>query len=462
MEWGTKETRCCRAELSRLIEPGDLLGAVMVQELGPEHAHRLVTAGTNASATEQQRVGEAAEAAGLGPRQRQLHTALQRWRVRLGQLHGDKDLRSLDSLGGGLLIPEDCAWPETLRDLRTTAPIGLWFRASHSAQHGPGPYEVAAARIPARGRSIALVGSREMTDYGARAAAEISEELAAHQVCVVSGGAYGIDAAAHRGALRPIQRALSEHPAESEAGTDTVPGPAATIAVMAGGLDSLYPAGNEQLLKNVAAYGLLLSELPPGSSPQRHRFLHRNRLIAALSEATVVLEARSRSGALSTANHALALDRPVGVLPGSIYSASSAGCHQLLQHSPAQLITDTADVLQLVVGRSAPEQDTAAAEVTVPIGELAAHDRRGQQNAVREGTGRQDTVREGAARLDGLSEVDKRLYDALPVRKLTTVSRLAAVAGLPVPHVLAGLSRLQRLGLARRDNDQWAIAREGR
>src|SRR5450756_1961145 len=154
---------------------------------------------------------------------------------------------------------------------------------------------------------------------------------------VVSGGAYGIDAVAHRAAL-------------AAGGT--------TVAFLAGGVDRLYPAGNATLLAAIQeSGGSLVSEVPPGSVPSKVRFLQRNRLIAAASRATVVVEAAWRSGALSTATHAAGLLRPVGAVPGPVTSAASAGCHRLLRDGCAVCVTDAADALPL--RRPAPVESIA-------------------------------------------------------------------------------------------------------
>lgn len=401
-----QQLRLIRADLSRLIEPGDLLGATAVQALGPGELHRLITGGTNPTAQQQQKVGDTAEASGLGPRQRSLEQGLARWRTRLGQLNAAEQLRAIGRLSGGLLIPEDEAWPQQLEDLHPGQPLALWYRGEPSLRCLPQP-----------GRSIALVGAREMTDYGGRIAWEIAAELAGHGLTVLSGGAYGIDAAAHRGALNRAQ----ECPRSP------------TLAVLAGGVDRLYPAGNEKLLRQIQEQGLLLSEMAPGSAPTKSRFLHRNRLIAALAAATVVVQARWRSGALSTANHALNIGRAVGAVPGSILEPASAGCHRLLQETPARLITDAADAAQLISGHLEP-----------------THAQNGEPAPTEE---------EKEPAQDQLTEVQDRIFDALPVRKYTAPGKLAEVAGLPIPTVLTTLTKLQRLNLAEAANGHW---RKGR
>lgn len=410
-QWAEESIRRIRADLCRLIEPGDLFGTVTVTALGPEEALHLINSDARATDRQQQRVAEAAEAAGLGSRRRRLDSGLDRWRTRLSQIRRTHCLEALHRSAGGFLVPEDSAWPGSLNDLYPAEPLGLWFRVSTDTTD---PYQAAATRLPRPGRSASLVGSREMTDYGGKIAWEIAAELAGHGVTVVSGGAYGIDAAAHRGALSAAPG--SEAPQQPQG--------AATLAVLAGGVDRLYPAGNETLLRSVLKSGLLISELAPGSAPTRHRFLQRNRIIAALAEVTVVVEARWRSGAQSTAHHALSIGRPVGAVPGPVTSASSAGCHRLLRETPAQLVTDAADIMQLVSGETG---NGASARHTA--------------------TSPKPT--------DGLSQTEKLLYDALPASRSTTTGKLCEAAGLPVPQVLAGMTRLQRRGLASGASGRW-------
>ncbi|WP_223881425.1 DNA-processing protein DprA [Nesterenkonia ebinurensis] len=423
------EVRRMRAELSRLIEPGDLLGALTVQVLGPLAAHRLITSEAAPPDADQQAVSAAAEAAGLTKPQRQLAEGLQRWRTRLGQIDQGRMISSLHRLGGGVLVPEDPMWPAQLNDLGAAAPLCLWFRMAPGSED---PYADLTQRLPGIPRSVAIVGSREMTDYGGRFAWENARQLAEHGITVISGGAYGIDAAAHRGAL---------------AAKD--PGDAPTVAVLAGGVDRLYPAGNESLLRSVLTHGVVLSETAPGSAPMKSRFLQRNRLIAALAAATVVVEARWRSGALSTAHHALGIGRPVGAVPGSVYSASSAGCHRLLRETPAQLVTDAADAVQLMV-EPAPGKTGEAIEFSHhhgPKPELA------EQLSLPLADQEPETRDQHPE--DRLNDLELRVYDALPVRRLTTPGKLAEVAGLPISQVLSTLTKLQRKALVRSNKGQW-------
>ncbi|GAB3193562.1 DNA-processing protein DprA [Nesterenkonia suensis] len=439
-----------RAELSRLVEPGDVLAGLLVGHLGPTDAHRLICSEQRPSATLSTALAELGESAGLGPRQRDLETGLARWRTRRGQADGARELGTIRRLGGGILVPEDPSWPQELEELGGAAPMALWYRSSARDS------EEALSRLPHPARRAAVVGSREVTDYGLRVTAEMVEDLVGHGVCVISGGAYGVDAAAHRAALRQ-QGAYADVPRSGD--SDSAP----TVAVLAGGLDRFYPAGNDALLRAVSDHGLLLSEMPPGGSPTRHRFLQRNRLIAALTAVTVVVEARWRSGAQNTAHHALAMGRPVGAVPGSVRSPSSAGCHRLLRETPAELVTDAADVVELIVDRrqapgGANPAGGAAGGTTgaSAVGRSHAEQPRlpALASAAVEGSGRS---RGGERRdaVDGLSQADRLLFDALPLRRLSAPGKLSEVAGLPIAQVLGGLSRLQRAGLARESGGQW-------
>jgi len=204
-------------------------------------------------------------------------------------------------------------WPRNLKDLGLRTPIGLWYRGNIENMNP---------------LSISIVGSRSATDYGENVASDLAMKLSALHIDVVSGGAIGIDAAAHHGALE---------------------GEGFTIAVLAGGVDVNYPKSNSLLFEKIAANGLILSEVPPRNAPIRHRFLIRNRLIAALSNATLVVEAKIKSGAMSTAGEAAVIGRDVMAIPGSIHSGSSAGCHQLIRDG-AVLVTDVNEICELIVG----------------------------------------------------------------------------------------------------------------
>ncbi|HEY0259482.1 MAG TPA: DNA-processing protein DprA [Lacisediminihabitans sp.] len=213
------------------------------------------------------------------------------------------------------LLPGDEHWPTALEDLGADAPAMLWAHGDTS---------LLARSLTQR---IAITGARACTAYGEHVATDLAAALSGAGHVLVTGGAYGIDATVHR-AVRP--------------------GGAPGIAVLASGIDRLYPTGNTDLLQDVAATGLLLSEAPPGAVPTRQRFVQRGRIIAALCGATVIVEAAYRSGALTVAHRALALRRIVAAVPGPVTSAASAGCHQLIQNGETHLITHAGDLTALI------------------------------------------------------------------------------------------------------------------
>lgn len=384
--------RLARAALTRLVEPGDETALAVIEALGPVHALAVLTGRCRPTQEEEAAL---AESSGSGDAWRRRFSAgLRRWGPRSVELAPERDLVAMHRLGGGLLIPEDPAWPACLDDLGHRRPVALWTRG--------------AGALPEHGRTLAVVGSREATAYGRAVTGQLVAPLAAEGATVLSGGAYGIDGQAHRVAL--------------EAGRGDPP----TIAVLAGGLDRFYPAGHEDLLRAVMDRGLLLSEMPPGASPTRHRFLYRNRLIAALAAGVLVVEARWRSGAQNTASHALGLGRELGVVPGPITSPSSAGCHRLLMETPARLVADL-DSARALLGAGLP----------------AAADRASA-------TAGADVRPE-----DELSEQELLVFDALPVRAHAALDRLAVAAGMPVPPLVAVLQGLARRGLAEERDRRW-------
>ncbi|MET3174204.1 UNVERIFIED_ORG: DNA processing protein [Arthrobacter sp. UYCu721] len=388
--------RIARAALSRLMEPQDAAGLALVQATGALDALKIATGQAAAGpALEREITGLLADN-GAGTSWAGMAAALKRWGPRIPDLAPERDLATMARLGGRLIIPSDDLWPAQLGDLGMQEPICLWWRGLEQ-------------ELPRPDRSVALVGSRDSTSYGASVTGDLAYSLAQRGFTVVSGGAYGIDAHAHRGALA--------------GGSAAVP----TIAVMAGGVDRFYPSGNEDLLRAVCNQGAVLAEVPPGSAPTRYRFLQRNRLIAALAAVTVVVEARWRSGALNTAHHAETLGRSVGAVPGSVHSANSAGCHRLLRDGGAVCVTDAAEIAELAspsgVGLAAPG---------------TAH----------------------SADHDGLTLEDLILLDALPLRSTTSVDKLCAVAGLSAESVRAGLGRLGLLGLAASERGGWKRAKE--
>jgi DNA processing protein len=388
--------RIARAALSRLMEPQDAAGLALVRAAGALDALRIATGHLTAGPELEQEITGLLADNGAETGWAGMAAALKRWAPRVPDLAPERDLATMARLGGRLIVPSDDLWPAQLADLGIQEPICLWWRGLEQ-------------QLPAAAQCVALVGSRDSTSYGASVTGDLSYSLAQRGFTVVSGGAYGIDAHAHRAALA--------------GGSGAVP----TIAVMAGGVDRFYPSGNEDLLRAVCNQGALIAEVPPGSAPTRYRFLQRNRLIAALSAVTVVVEARWRSGALNTAHHAETLGRAVGAVPGSVHSANSAGCHRLLRDGGAVCVTDAAEI----------------AELASPSGEDLAETRAGR-----------------AADHDGLTLEDLILLDALPLRSTSSVDKLCAVAGLSQESVRAGLGRLGLLGLAASERGGWKRAKE--
>lgn len=370
--------RVARACLSALVEPGT--GVAIVTELrrhGPQAVLDRLRSGDRT----------------LDPEAR-----MQR---RAGAVDGADLLRRAAAAGARFQCPGDPEWPaglETLDlalDAGTTAagppPIGLWVRGE------PGLAEVT-------GRSVAVVGSRAATEYGVRVAADLAADLATAGWTVVSGAAYGIDAAAHRGAL-------------------AVGG--VTVAVLACGVDVVYPRGHAGLLHRINGDGLIVSELPPGSTPTRPRFLARNRLIAAMTAGTVVVEAAPRSGALNTAGWASEQGRAVLAMPGPVTSTMSAGCHDLVRRAVGTLVTDAAEVVDMV-------------------GDLGA-------DAVAE--------RRGAPRpWDHLAPVARDVLEAMPARGPATVDELCRTTGLAAGACIAALGELTLSGLVVAGAQGWSLA----
>jgi DNA processing protein len=304
-----------RAAWSCLVEPGDGVAGALVAEIGAPTALRALLAGAL-----DRRMFEAADVSAT-----EAAKALARWTPRLDPAAFDFALQSAARVGVRLLVPGDDAWPVRVDDLGPHAPIALWVRGDPAA-------------VGDRAPAVAIVGARAASGYGEHVAGELAAEMAGRGATVVSGAAYGIDGVAHRAAL-------------AAGGT--------TVALLAGGADRSYPSGHAALLDRVARGGAIVSEVPCGSAPTKWRFLQRNRLIAALSDATVVVEAGRRSGSLNTASHAAALGRPLGAVPGAITSAASAGCHRLLRERAAQCITCADDVGELLglAGRDGPASD---------------------------------------------------------------------------------------------------------
>ena len=381
-----EDVRVARAGLMRVAEPESLMLSAFVEHLGPLVAWERICNGNVPMPVRKV----------VGPRSAETG-AREMW------ARAEMDLLAADRCGARLVIPEDGGWPTAVMGGFAAAsdmlpPLGLWVRGG--------------ALLPGPWGAVTVVGSRASTPYGARVAAELAGGLAAAGRCVVSGAAFGIDAAAHRGAL-----------ATNDFGGA---GPV-TLAVLACGIDRAYPSAHEVLLDAIAERGAVVSEYPPGTTPARHRFLVRNRLIAAFGEATVVVEAGRRSGSTATFRAARELNRVVAAVPGPVTSALSAGCHELIANEGALLVTGAADVLGLLAGGpGVVAKEPGSAEVR-PTDKLSA------ESAV--------------------------VYEALPARGSRDLSALAEEAGLFADDTLAALAELELLGMATRDGANWRRVR---
>jgi len=299
---GREIDRYSRVVWNVIAEPGDGSAGALIAAVGPTEALRI-----------------AAE-----PADDEWHAARSRWEPRLRPEAVRASLDAAGRAGARLVVPGDDGWPRRVDDLGVHAPIALWTRGRDDSGTAP---------------TVAIVGARAATAYGEGVTADLAAELSATGVTVVSGGAYGIDGAAHRAAL-------------STGGT--------TVAFLAGGVDRPYPRGHEGLLSRIAETGAVWSETPCGASPTKWRFLSRNRLIAAMADAVVVVEAGWRSGSLNTAAHAATLGRPLGAVPGPVTSASSAGCHRILREYGGVCVTSADDVREMIGSAGAPDGESAA------------------------------------------------------------------------------------------------------
>ncbi len=362
------------AAWSCIPEPGDAVAGTARDALGDVRALELLVDGAAPSRW-------LVEAGDVAPDLvRHMDAAVDRWRPRLDDARVRRALEQGAAWGQTLLSPLAEEWPAGLDDLGPHAPAALWVRGSL-----PALTEVR--------RSIALVGSRAASGYGEHVAMEAVEGLVRHGFATVSGAAYGIDACVHRATM-------------AVGGT--------TIAVMAGGLDRLYPPGNDDLLRRVEREGALVAEVPCGSTPSKWRFLARNRLIAALAQATVVVEASVRSGSINTAGHAATLGRPLGAVPGPVTSGASAGCHRLIRDYGAQLVQGADEMRALVDGDASPTGLDARA-------------------------GAEET----------------RVLDALSIRQPRDADDLAARAGMSLAEVRATLGLLDLSGVVEQRGSGW-------
>ena len=383
-----------RAAWTTIAEPGDGVAGAVVGLLGAAAALRSVVeawppdrlAGTLTDTVNEYAAGDPA---GLRP---ELEQALARWRPRLSSTEVIRSLQQARRTGTALLLPSDPLWPVGVGDLERHAPLALWWRGRTDA--------LAALR-----HSIALVGARAATGYGEHVALEAAAGLVDRGLAVVSGAAYGIDGMVHRSAL-------------ASNGT--------TVAFLAGGVDRFYPSGHDALLTRIVEAGAVLSELPCGAPPTKWRFLQRNRLIAATTGATVVLEAGWRSGSLNTAGHAAALGRPLGAVPGPVTSPTSAGCHRLLRDYDAICVTTAAEMAELMGVGVDLELDLTGVDGT---------------------DGRQGTRERTSDQV--------RVFDALSVRAPRVPADIARRSGLSTTAVLGVLGNLDLEGAARERATGW-------
>ncbi len=296
-------------------EPGDGFAGMLTRGLGAARALELEINRVAPQAIKSMLVDQGVSEEALsvhGDFAESLQQARARWASRrfVSMIKAAADTQR--SIAGKVICPIQPHWPQSVNDLRIHTPLALWLRGNPELLSMP---------------AVSIVGSRNATSYGEAVTSELVSALAQEGFGVISGGAYGIDAMAHRSAL-----AISTP----------------TVSVLAGGLDRLYPDGNKLLLERIAREGCLVSEMNPGVAPSKWRFLQRNRLIAALGLATVVVEANWRSGAINTVSHAGALNRRIGAVPGSIKSPASAGCNQLIRAYKAELISSGSELLELV------------------------------------------------------------------------------------------------------------------
>ncbi len=360
-----------RIFLTRVLEPGDETGGRWVRELGVDEVVRRLRRRTE-------------PLPGVSDR---------RWAgltARAERAEPGRDLTVAREAGARFVRPGTAEWPAQLDDLGDARPLGLWVRG------GPD------LRMWAL-RSVAVVGARACTEYGAHMAATLAAGLAERGWVVVSGGAYGVDGAAHRGAL-------------GSGG--------ATVAVLACGLDRPYPRGHAGLIGRIADQGLVVGELPPGDHPTPSRFILRNRVIAALTRGTVVVEAAHRSGSLVTARAARRLGRHTIGVPGPATSGLSAGVHELLRQD-AVLVTDADEVVELVgdMGELAPE-------------------RRGP-----------------VLPRDLLDPAGRQVLAALPARGTARPDEIARAAQTTPDDAIARLYELRALGYVERHGDGWKLTR---
>lgn len=370
----SEEDRIARVALNHIAEPGDLRLLRLARRMGAVDLYEALLAERNLDGT----LGDAA--------------------LRLHNARPERRLEQAHRLGIRFVIPGDSEWPIGLDDLadrpglhrRGEVPVGLWVR---------GPLRLDRLVAP-----VGIVGARAATSYGTRVAAALGQDLAAQGWSVVSGAAFGIDQAAHRGALAAA-------------------GP--TVAVLASGVDRAYPTKHEELIDGIGACGAVVSEAPLGSTPTRIRFLARNRLIAALCRGTVVVEAAVRSGSLNTATWSERLHRVVMGVPGPVTSGLSHGVHELLRSRAGVLVTSGADVREVV-------------------GEAGEH--------------LLEIPREAPRFRDELPSRHQQVLDAVPVARGAAVETIARSAGVEIAETERALSSLEAGGYVEESGSGWRLS----
>ena len=370
--------RFARIALSFVAEPGDPVLGALLRARGAAEAFAMICDG---------RPQQSAGASG-GDGIPRLGRAIERWAARLGAVPTESRLAAWERAGIRVLCPGDPEWPTQLDVLGDAHPLVLWLRGSADLRF-------------ACLRSVSIVGARAATGYGQHVATEMAAALAERGFGVVSGGAFGVDASAHRGAL----------------GADGV-----TVAVLAGGLSYGYPQGHHELFAAIGGQGVLVSEWPPDRAPTRPGFLVRNRVIAALSCGTVVVEAALRSGALSTARHARDLCRPLMAVPGPVTSDMSEGCHEIIREWGAVCVTRAQDVIEHVS----------------PVGEGLGARRRGP-----------------AYPRDSLDAESRAVLEAVPAQAGAGPAAIAVAAGVDLDTAIRCLGALAAAGFVERCARGW-------
>lgn len=356
----------CRLVLSWISDHLDLHLARTIQARGSKFALESITLNSAARPSERRRIS------------------------RLNQINSINEIKEyLTAKEIEYLTPESEFWPEQLNDLAAATPIGLFVKGE---------------KLTLKDQSVAIVGTRNATSYGARVTQELAFELANFGYTIVSGGALGIDVIAHHSTL------LAK-------GT--------TICVQANGLDNFYPKANQELISRIVDNGAVVSEYPPGRPPGKSQFLERNRIIAALAGGVVVVEAPKISGSLSTANHASKISRMVMAFPGEVSSDNSTGTNELIKTKQAEIITNHLDVIELLA----------------PLGQLPPEQKEISNHSI----------------FDRLSDNAKLVFETLPLRGGFEIQEIVNRSGLDRVEVIAALSELEIFSAARKVTTGWVM-----